>query len=199
MRTDLFPTPLWSWKVATHGDISPNVRSWTHEHTDGSGRWQSQTDLHTLEPFAPLCSFILKKAKKALKDFGADTERHGPLAITGMWVNHTTDHRFSHETHTHPNNFLSGIYYAAAPPTMGRTAFVDPRPGASVCMPRPKDHNGLNAMKQVLRPSEGSLIMFPAYLPHLVTSGTADAERITVSFNLTFQDGEMLAKTLWGE
>ncbi len=199
MRTDLFPTPLWTWKVAAHGDISNDVRSWTHEHTDDNGRWQSRTDLHTLGVFEPLRALILRKTRKVLKDFGADTERHGRLVITGMWVNHTTDHRFSHETHTHPNNFLSGIYYVAAPPTMGSTAFVDPRPGASVCVPRPKDHNSLNAMKQVLQPVEGSLIMFPAYLPHMVTSGITDDERITVSFNLTFQDGEMMAKTLWGE
>jgi len=198
MRRELFPTPIWSWPVPNHQDFSQTAREWTLEKSDGSERWQSRTDLHTLDEFAPLCEFILKRARKPIKDLAADIERHGELVITGMWINQTTDHRIEHETHTHPNNYLSGIYYVDAPATMGHTVFVDPRSGASAIVPRPAKHNNLNAMQQVLRAGEGSIVFFPAYLPHRVSRGTESAQRITISFNVSFSDGETMARPLWG-
>ncbi len=198
MRTDLFPTPLWSWSVPDQHGFAQTIREWTLKESDGSERWQSRTDLHTLEEFGPFCDFILKRAKKPVKDLAVDKKRHGELAITGMWVNHTTDHRIGHETHTHPNNYLSGIYYVDAPPTMGHTVFVDPRNGANAIVPRPAENNRLNAAQQVLNASEGSIVFFPAYLPHRVSRGTDSAQRITVSFNLGFSDGETMARPLWG-
>lgn len=198
MRTDLFPTPLWSWSVPDHQKFAHAVKEWTLKESDHTERWQSRNDLHTLEEFAPLCEFILKRARKPLKDLAADTKRHGRLVITGMWVNHTKDHRIQHETHTHPNNYLAGIYYVEAPSTMGKTIFIDPRAGASAIVPRPAENNALNAMQQVLHANEGSVIFFPAYLPHRVSGGTESAQRITVSFNLSFSDGATMAKPLWG-
>jgi ectoine hydroxylase-related dioxygenase (phytanoyl-CoA dioxygenase family) len=52
---------------------------------------------------------------------------------------------------------------------------------------------------QVIVPVEnGTLLVFPAYLPHSVDETKSDEERISISFNLMFAAfTEYVAKPLW--
>jgi ectoine hydroxylase-related dioxygenase (phytanoyl-CoA dioxygenase family) len=51
-----------------------------------------------------------------------------------------------------------------------------------------------------LRIATGSLILFPAWLPHSVDANRSDRERISISFNLMFATyAEALSPPLWGQ
>jgi len=198
-RLDLFPTPLWVWNLPKHEQYSDSIMEWVKENCDEEGRWQSQTNIQTLEEFEPLCSHLLKLCRKVSKQLGHDLKKYGELKISAGWVNRTTVHTYAQESHTHPNNVLSAIYYVKTPVGMGKTVFTDPRPAAGVIVPRPERNNALNGMKQVFNSNEGMLVVFPSFLPHRVSPGVEDGERITVSFNITFENSDLMALPLWGE
>ncbi|MCZ6525993.1 MAG: putative 2OG-Fe(II) oxygenase, partial [Gammaproteobacteria bacterium] len=57
-----------------------------------------------------------------------------------------------------------------------------------------------NTDQVVLKVSNGTLLMFPAYLSHSVAQNESDKLRISISFNLMFSGfAENLSKPLWGE
>ena len=55
-----------------------------------------------------------------------------------------------------------------------------------------------NADQVVVQVRDGTLLMFPAWLPHSVDPNASDDERISVSFNVMFSAfTERLTKPLW--
>jgi uncharacterized protein (TIGR02466 family) len=105
------------------------------------------------------------------------------LAITGLWGNVGGRDASLHQ-HTHPNNYLSGIFFVRIPEGAGATVFEDPRPQARVLQPRTVKSNPLNSLEFEYLGTAGTLLLFPAWLAHGVRSSRADGERITVAFNL---------------
>jgi ectoine hydroxylase-related dioxygenase (phytanoyl-CoA dioxygenase family) len=52
----------------------------------------------------------------------------------------------------------------------------------------------------VVKVAAGTLLVFPAWLPHSVESNRSTRSRISVSFNVMFSDlADQLAQPLWGE
>jgi hypothetical protein len=56
-----------------------------------------------------------------------------------------------------------------------------------------------NTDQVVVRVERGTLLVFPAWLPHSVDPNASDGLRISISFNVMFSDFAALAKPLWGE
>jgi len=51
----------------------------------------------------------------------------------------------------------------------------------------------------VLTVKPGTLLLFPAWLPHSVDANRSDRERVSVSFNLMFSSyAETVSEPLWG-
>ena len=74
----------------------------------------------------------------------------------------------------------------------------DPRSQASVIRPPVTELTAENTDQVVVPVRNGTLLMFPAYLPHSVDETASDEERISVSFNLMFSAfTENLANPLW--
>jgi uncharacterized protein (TIGR02466 family) len=126
------------------------------------------------------------------------TDREGkPVAVTwraNMWANvNRTGH--GNEFHSHPGSFWSAVYYvddggiAADPSLGGELEFMDPRgPGPAMYAPHlafamPGGQSvGAN---ELVRPSAGRLVMFPAWLLHQVRPYRGDAARVSIAFNLS--------------
>ncbi len=53
------------------------------------------------------------------------------IEITGCWANINASGA-AHAIHSHPNNFLSGIYYVSTHPGADSVNFHDPRPQTSI-------------------------------------------------------------------
>ena len=100
-----------------------------------------------------------------------------------------------HNLHNHPHSWLSGTYYVAVPArpkklpgrsdrNPGAISFYDPRPQANM--------NAVRGDAQVdpefrILPNPGEILLWPAFLHHLVHPNLSDEPRISISFNITLK------------
>ncbi len=123
----------------------------------------------------------IQRAAEAVLDFLKIGS--GALEITGCWAN-VSSPGAHHRMHTHPNNFLSGVYYVRVANGTDTINSHDPMPQAAIIRP---------AVTRL------TLILFPAWLPHSVDTSRSDRKRISVSFNLMFASyAETMSAPLWG-
>ncbi|RMD62287.1 MAG: hypothetical protein D6826_07780 [Alphaproteobacteria bacterium] len=146
----------------------------------GGRIWQSHHDLHHLPEFRRLVAFFRRAGASVLDFLKVD---YSDFAITGCWAN-VHPPGTSHRPHIHPNNFLSGVYYAQAPHATDGLILHDPRPQAHLLSPRVKKLTEPTASEIRIDAHPGRLIVFPAWLEHSVAPTEAEGERISVSFNI---------------
>ena len=106
------------------------------------------------------------------------------------WYN-TNRYGDHHAPHTHPRSYLSGTYYVRVPPApasadgprahSGCISFYDPRTGANM-ITAGSEPDARSA--HVVRPSAGTLLMWPSPLQHYVHPNLSQEHRITISYNL---------------
>jgi len=158
--------------------------------------WQSGQGLHRVAELAPLMSSIQHAAESVLAFLRIGA---GALEITGCWANVCAPGA-PHRMHTHPNNFLSGVHYVHVTDGADTINFHDPRPQTAIIRPPVTELTAYNTDQVVLQVATGSLILFPAWLPHSVDANRSDRERISISFNLMFATyAEALSPPLWGQ
>ncbi len=159
------------------------------------GSWQSGHDLHNSEQFVDLLSCIQSTAQTALRFLKIGQNE---IEITGCWANINASGA-SHAIHSHPNNFLSGIYYVHTHSGAESVNFHDPRPQTGIIRPPVTELTSQNTDQVLLTVSDGMLLMFPSYLAHSVAPNESDTLRISISFNLMFSNyTERLSRPLWG-
>ncbi len=104
----------------------------------------------------------------------------------------------AHRLHSHPNNFLSGVYYVRTEPGADTINFHDPRNQTGIIRPPVVELTAENTDQVVVSVKDGTLLLFPAYLQHSVDANRSEKERVSVSFNLMFSSfTENLSKPLW--
>ena len=156
--------------------------------------WQSEQNLQRREEFAELVSSIQTASQIVLQFLEIGYEA---LELTACWAN-VNAAGVSHAMHSHPNNFLSGVYYVQTQPGANTVNFHDPRPQSAVIRPPVKALTAQNTDQVVVNVSNGTMLMFPAYLPHSVSRNDSESPRISVSFNVMFSEfTENLSKPLW--
>ena len=182
-----FPSCVWTHDLADFKDMNTRLvqelqalRARDTGSLSERGAWQSDCNLHALEPFQPLTrSFVA--ASQGVLEFLKYSYTH--FEITDCWAN-VNRRGESHSLHSHPNNFLSGVYYVRAPENCGNIVFSDPRPQASVLIPHVTERNPYNSFKHSIKPKEGRLLMFHSWFQHLVEANQSEEERISISFNV---------------
>ena len=141
---------------------------------------QSFANLHHREDFSGFTRIALSAGRNVL-DFLK--YKYTDCYITDCWANVCRKGE-SHRAHIHPNNVLSGVYYAAAPKGCGDIVFDDPRAQAKVLIPDISEPTPLNTHEFRVEPVSGMLIMFPSWLTHRVSLSQSAEDRISISFNL---------------
>ncbi len=122
---------------------------------------------------------------------------HDGFAITGCWANIAAPGA-PHKIHTHPNNYLSGVYYLKVPAGGESITFLDLRPQTMVISPRAEHDNPANAGKMTVTIDEGLLLIFPSWLAHSVDANDSDEIRISISFNAMFTSfAEKMSEPRW--
>ncbi|MGB8337767.1 MAG: TIGR02466 family protein [Burkholderiales bacterium] len=151
-----------------------------------------------LPEFRQLIEFIAASLQETVKQANAQAWPSGRMSlrleIVGCWFQIQNGQAF-HDIHTHGNCSWSGIYYVQ----------IDP-PEKRVQQANMGEHNGAtrfygpysqflggahmdigNAYLQKntldIQPEEGSLVLFPSYLPHKAMPYTGEKDRIVLSFN----------------
>jgi uncharacterized protein (TIGR02466 family) len=106
------------------------------------------------------------------------------------WYN-TNRYGDHHAPHTHPRSYLSGTYYVRVPPAPanvddprarpGCISFYDPRTSANmITVGSEPDARAAHTV----RPSAGTLLMWPSPLQHYVHPNLSEEHRVTISYNL---------------
>jgi uncharacterized protein (TIGR02466 family) len=184
----IFATPVWTFKPARGKAIAENLAAYLKNLRDadpkwtasgGAGVWQSRDDLSRSEELAELLSLVNEASRAAISLLQVECT----LKITGVWGNISRGRTALHE-HTHPNNFLSGVFYVRMPEGAGGIVFKDPRPQTRILRPRTLRDNPLNSLEFEYAATTGTLLLFPAWLEHGVQPGRTEEERISVAWNL---------------
>jgi len=198
----IFPTCVWKTRLTSDfrrrinskilkliGLIKPDLAE-----IPPGGSWQSAQDLHHYEQFADLNSCIHNMAQTILRFLKiGDNE----IEITACWMNINASGA-SHPIHSHPNNFLSGIYYVNTHPGADTVNFHDPRSQTGIIRPPVTELTSQNTDQVVVKVRDGMLLMFPSYLAHSVAANESDKLRISISFNLMFSFfAERVSRPLW--
>ena len=156
--------------------------------------WQSAQDLHEHEAMRELVSCIQHCAAGVLRFLRIGTTE---CEITGCWAT-VLARGASHKLHSHPNNFLSGVYYVRTGEGADTINFHDPRSQAGVIRPPVVELTAENTDQVVVRVSDGTLLLFPSWLEHSVDANRSNDERISISFNLMFSSfAQRLSRPLW--
>ena len=198
----MFPTFVWKAQVAPsvrqgiEDDVLAKLdamRRDAGEPVPGRG-WQSEKDLHRLDEFRGLVACIRDAAESVL-DFLKTGD--GAFDLTGLWAN-MNPKGAAHLIHSHPNNFLSGIYYLRTHEGADTVNFHDPRSQTGIIRPPVTELTAENTDQVVVEVSDGTLLMFPSWLPHSVDASGSDETRISVSFNIMFSAyAEKMNTPLW--
>lgn len=193
----MFPTFLWKAEVtralaapmnAALMDALGAIGAPLHDLPHGQS-WQSPHDLHRHAPFRDLVACIDAAAVAALTYLKV---AHQGIAVTGCWANVNAPGA-AHPEHSHPNNYLSGAYYLKVPPGADTIAFHDARPQVGIIRPPVTGLTADNTDEVLVKVTESTLLIFPAFLPHSVDANASAAPRISLSFNLMF---EVYAETM---
>jgi uncharacterized protein (TIGR02466 family) len=148
----------------------------------GRQKWQTPTNLQTTPEFARINELVLEASHEVLKFLSLE---EAPLEITGAWAN-VSPTGAAHHSHSHPNNFLSFVYYPVAQPAGCTIEFHDPRLQAHVIAPPVTKKTPANASVITVAAQGGRLICFPSWLEHSVPENRADRERMSIALNVMF-------------
>jgi uncharacterized protein (TIGR02466 family) len=142
--------------------------------------YHSQDNLQTLDEFKEISNNIIDVVKQIFKEQAITTK----FILGNMWANINPRAGFN-AVHTHPNSFLSGVYYVKVPQNSGELRLMDPRVQNLILVPDREDNIPEEyCNQQDYIPSENKLLIFPSYVPHLVFANESRDLRVSISFNI---------------
>lgn len=197
-----FPTYLWKYQLKPEASalINRRVLAKLDEITGSAGelrpgsKWQTDQNLHELPEFEELSAQIRLCTRGVLDYLKIPV---GQFLITGCWANIGAPGS-PHGAHSHPNNYLSGVYYVSAPKGADTITFHDPRPQLDIILPAPSQLAAENAGKVILKVEEGTLLIFPSWLQHSVAPNMSQERRVSIAFNIMFAAfAETMSRPQW--
>ena len=203
--SDVIPMfPTFVWKVQVDAGLRDTLREkilaalsemrvGLAPLASGQG-WQSGQVLHQRADLRDLVACVDDGVATILRFLRIGDEQ---VEITGCWATVLAPGA-AHRLHSHPNNFLSGVYYVRTRPGADTINFHDPRRQTGVIRPPVVELTAENTDQVVIKVRDGTLLMFPSYLEHSVDANASDEERISVSFNVMFTSfAQQVSKPLW--
>lgn len=188
--SDIFATPIWTVDLQPEFAATLNARLLSEIYALMTPRpplapganWQTDPILHKLPQFAEIVQLVERAGRGAVEFLKLKCR---DVVVTGCWAN-VNPPGGRNSSHTHPNNFLSAVYYVSTPESEGRIVFEDPRPQAYVLMPPVAEFTPYNGNNVFFDVKPGRIVVFPAWLTHSVPVNRSAVERVSMAFNLMF-------------
>jgi uncharacterized protein (TIGR02466 family) len=143
--------------------------------------YHSPDTLQLVPELKPLFEYICQMAFKAVADLEFV---ECDIALTSAWLNINDSRQCMNSEHVHGDIF-SGVFYLKVPEESGKLSIINPginRMWRGCYLAEKK--NPFTAESIHVEPEEGTIILFPSYLPHSVDTNNHDDERISISFNI---------------
>ena len=171
--SDYFADTDWIDKAVEYAQNLEQVNTNARSIRNG---WQSQGVLYRHKHFAKFADWILTKIQTEI------LENKVKPFMSNMWLNVQNQHGYNLQ-HVHSGSWFSGVLYLKCPEQSGSIVFTDPRPAVdnSYYYNQYAPNFGKNIMWD---PHVGDVLLFPAFLPHLVQPNPSTEQRISLSFNI---------------
>ena len=101
--------------------------------------------------------------------------------ITQSWLNYTGTNQFHHQ-HSHPNAYISGVFYVDAKEEVDKIKFY--KTNAPQIELNTTQHNTFNSSSWFFPVKTGDVILFPSTLAHGVDKKQETPTRISLAFNI---------------
>jgi uncharacterized protein (TIGR02466 family) len=200
-KIPLFPTPLWKASIDPNKDSNVNQKLLEKILIDkvsdpqlSGKKWNTPRNLHEDPELADFNEIVLYTARLSLDSIHI---RYTDIEITGCWANVSAP-GVTHHRHSHPNNYLSGVYYVQADQGANTITFHDPRPTTGLIRPPMFSQTAETAEVTHVAVEPGDLIFFPHWLVHSVEENKSNRDRISIAFNIMFTDYmTSMVKPMW--
>ena len=190
----IYPTPIVIREVPESASINPELRRVILEQSrlergeirSNYGGWHSASTLFSWS--IPEVDVLRRRVAEAVKSISAhctgDPSVSGEFTVAG-WANVSQRGDYN-KPHHHPGVAWSGVYYVDAGSALGKRPdegaieFLDPR-GAVDMVAYPGSPFSANFR---ITPLDGMLVLFPAWLVHVVNRYDGEGERVSIAFNV---------------
>tara|TARA_B100001250_G_C19693610_1_gene741493 strand:- start:525 stop:1097 length:573 start_codon:yes stop_codon:yes gene_type:complete len=180
----LFSTPIWKYQIddidnRTMEECAYALKSYEPGViVSNQGGWQSVAfNYSDGEDYHP----ILNKIVELLSEIKLINPIEEVLDITS-WININAKYSYN-ELHNHIGVCFSGVYYIKVPDgDCGNIGFKDPRPLVAGDFFFGQRYEGGGYYSYP--PKEGMLLLFPAFVDHMVRPNNTDKDRISIAFNI---------------
>lgn len=196
VMTLCFPTPIWRFEFSDFEPVNDAIRKqlaaldWRKLDQENA---QSFGALHSFKEdrFIPIEDFpsvriVLEYFLSACNEIARERKwdlRESQLTLGNFWVHATAPGEVT-QSHTHKPAVLSGVYYVDKPEQSGDLVFVDVNQFHDY---EPKSLPGevdpISTPQVIVGAGEGTMIVFPSWLPHKVPKNLSSQDRVSISFN----------------
>jgi len=187
--SSLFTVPIWDDVYPEYAlekdDLVTKMKNYVSKNpqltrSNVAGK-HSSTLVHQQPEFKKLFDYITLQVNQAAESIGM----RGVLTIMESWININDTQGAFNLQHIH-GGVLSGTFYVQVPTGSGQLYLTNPAPihlweGFNVCPER----NHFFSETIEVNPIEGTVLIWPSYLPHTVGPNKDNVERISVAFNTT--------------
>lgn len=143
--------------------------------------WQSHNNLQNLPEFDAINLRILQVCQRIGESlyFKSNLSFH-----LQAWIN-ISPPGASNKIHYHANAHFSGVYYISLKaPECGSIFFRDPRIASRMMTYPVTKVTDFTTDEIPMRPEEGRMYIFPAWMEHGVEENKSDNDRVSISFNV---------------
>ena len=192
----LFPSPVFQFKIENHEEMNKQLIEYIYglKKEDDQGIKRSNVNGWHSKPFKfekgnaafKFAMHVEKYIFDVFKQYGWPYKAD-KVKISEMWsiINKKDSYN---ESHIHPNNFLSSVYYVQASKDCGNIIFNNPNQVSRNKYPLDIKKTEFSANIQKIEAKEGTLLLFPSYLWHSVETNMSENDRIIISFNVDIKN-----------
>ena len=192
----IYPTPIFFGEVDNHKEIEaeldPVLDEIDFEYRDSWNETHYLSDPTFKENL--IVKHDLTELKKAIEKnlfeyleglFNKSWDSRYGYKITHSWAALFKKGNYGH-IHSHGEADIAGVYYHELPEGSGGLFFEPPATGLT-------DSLVYTGWGGRLSPkvSEGEMLLFPGFLKHGIETNTTDLDRISISFNILFDRGDI--------